>query len=88
MVSEKKISKWLDNLATEMTRHTKSASCGHLVVLKGYTGFTIWLFSFIYKNKTKQKTFSGFPYEDSLQFFIQACVARVCMKFTLVVPIC
>lgn len=64
-----------------MTRRTVSASCDHCTGLKSFhTGFLcILLFSFL---KRKKNYFTKcFPFEDSLKYFIQACVASVCMKY-------
>lgn len=45
-----------------MTRHTKSASCGHLVVLKSYSGLTnMAVFLSFTKTKQNKKPFQDFP---------------------------
>lgn len=63
-----------------MTRHTRSASCGHCTGPKVFIVDFLPYFSFL---KRKKKFFftKCFPFEDSLKCFIQACVARVCMKY-------
>lgn len=64
-----------------MTRHIiRSAGCDHFIGLKSFhTGFPS---IFLFHKKEKNDFTKSFPFEDSLKYFIQACVARVCMKYT------
>lgn len=63
-----------------MTRHTRSASCGHCTGPKVFIVDFLPYFSFLKRKKFIFFT-KCFPFEDSLKCFIQACVARVCMKY-------
>lgn len=63
-----------------MTRHTRSASCGHCTGPKVFIVDFLPYFSFLKRKKNFFFT-KCFPFEDSLKCFIQACVARVCMKY-------